>query len=246
MGGPISIALLALAVFVGAATQRLTGLGFALVAAPMLVLVAGPYQGVLLSNALSLVTNVVLAVVLRRDIDVRRAVLLALPALALVPVGAWVATRMSPAVLSVTIGGLVVAALLAVVGAPGLRVRAGRGAAISAGAASGFMNVTAGVGGPALSLYAIATRWHGAGFVASAQLYFALLNTGSLIAKGGLPQLGAAALIACAGALVIGALSGHLLAPHVAPARVRQAIIVLAFAGAAATVVRGVVGLSAG
>lgn len=244
--GFLTVGLLALAVFVGAATQRLTGLGFALVAAPMLVLVAGPLQGVLLSNALSLVINVVLAVMLRRDIDVRRAVLLAIPALIVVPIGAWVAARMSPALLSMMIGGLVVVALSAVVSAPGLRVRAGRGAAIGAGAASGFMNVTAGVGGPALSLYAIATRWHGAGFVASAQLYFALLNAGSLIAKGELPHLGTAGLVACTAGLVVGAVTGHLLAPHVAPSRVRQAIIVLAFAGALATVVRGMTQLISG
>lgn len=244
--GFLTVGLLALAVFVGAATQRLTGLGFALVAAPMLVLVAGPLQGVLLSNALSLVINVVLAVMLHRDIDVRRAVLLAIPALIVVPIGAWVAARMSPAVLSLMIGGLVVVALSAVVAAPGLRVRAGRGAAIGAGAASGFMNVTAGVGGPALSLYAIATRWHGVGFVASAQLYFALLNAGSLIAKGGLPHLGITGLIACTAGLVLGTVSGHLVAPHVTPSRVRQAIIVLAFAGAIATVVRGMTELISG
>ena len=242
----ITIALLAGAVFIGAATQRLTGLGFALVAAPMLVLVAGPVQGVLLANALSLITNLALALVLRRDVEVRRAVLLAVPAIAVIPAGAWVAAHTSPGALSVGIGALVVVALAVVIAAPGLSVPAGAGPAIGAGAASGFMNVTAGVGGPALSLYAIATRWSGAGFVASAQLYFALLNASSLIAKGGLPHLDAPGVIACAGGLITGAVAGHLLAPHVAPRRVRQAIIALALAGALATIGRGLSDLGGG
>lgn len=42
--------LLALAVFVGAAMQRLTGMGFALVSAPFVVLIMGPVTGIVLVN----------------------------------------------------------------------------------------------------------------------------------------------------------------------------------------------------
>ena len=42
----MTLALLAGAVLLGAATQRLTGMGFALVSAPLLVAVLGPLTGV--------------------------------------------------------------------------------------------------------------------------------------------------------------------------------------------------------
>ena len=46
------------------------------------------------------------------------------------------------------------------------------------------MNVTAGVGGPAITLYAVSTGWEHRRFVGSIQLYFAVLNLGSIAAKG--------------------------------------------------------------
>ncbi|WP_283136931.1 hypothetical protein [Rhizohabitans arisaemae] len=51
------IAMIA-AVFGGALIQRVTGMGFGLVAAPGLVLAAGPYDGVLLINVLGVLVNV--------------------------------------------------------------------------------------------------------------------------------------------------------------------------------------------
>ena len=43
---------LAAAVFVGASTQRISGMGFALVASPFLVIVLGPHAGITLVNLL--------------------------------------------------------------------------------------------------------------------------------------------------------------------------------------------------
>lgn len=47
----MTLALALLAVAVGTALQRLTGIGFALVAAPLLVLLLDPFHGVLVANA---------------------------------------------------------------------------------------------------------------------------------------------------------------------------------------------------
>ncbi len=74
------------------------------------------------------------------------------PALLTVPLGAVVARTMPPAPLMVVIGLLVILALGAVVLSPRARVLRGRRGAVGAGAASLFMNVTAGVGGPAIVL----------------------------------------------------------------------------------------------
>ena len=104
-----------------------------------------------------------------RDIEWRKAVLLGVPALLAVPVGAWVARNLPPAPLMVVVGLLVVVALVAVLVSERARVLRGRGGAVAAGAMSGFMNVTAGVGGPAIILYAVSTAWEHRQFLATFQ-----------------------------------------------------------------------------
>src|SRR5660398_269749 len=62
-----------MSVVAGAGTQRVTGLGFALVSSPLLVLVAGPFNGVLLANVLSLTVNLVVLAMTWREVEVLRA-----------------------------------------------------------------------------------------------------------------------------------------------------------------------------
>lgn len=225
-------------VLVAAATQRITGLGFALVSAPLLVLASGPVSGVLLANLLSLVTNLLVLAQTWRDVDVERVLLLGIPALCLVPVGQLVAHSLPPAVLMVGIGGLVLAALAALRWPRWSAVFAGPGGAVAAGALSGFMNVTAGVGGPAVTLYAIGSRWPHASFVGSMQLYFAVVNTGSITAKG-LPHIGTQPLIEVLLALIAGLGVGHALSRRIPADRARTAVLVLAILGATGTVLKG-------
>lgn len=235
----LSLVVLGGGVLAGAATQRVTGLGFALVSSPVLVLVTGPYEGVLLANLLSLVVNLVVLALTWRAVELRRTLLLTVPALVVLPLGALVAQRTRPPVLLVVVGVLVVAALVAMLAAGQARVFSGTRGAVAAGALSGFMNVTAGVGGPAITLYAVGAEWAHTGFVASIQLYFALQNAGALALKG-LPHLTRTELGVALAALAVGIVAGQALSPRVDPARARTAVVVLALAGGAATVVKGV------
>jgi uncharacterized membrane protein YfcA len=238
MLGAGGLALLAVAVLLGAGTQRLTGLGFALVSSPFLVLLLGAFQGVLVANLLSLVTNLVVLTLTWRHVAVRKVVLLVVPALALVVPGAWVARHLPAPVLLVVVGTLVVVALLVVTFVRRARVLHGTRGAVAAGGMSGFMNATAGVGGPAITLYAVSTDWDHHEFVGSMQLYFALLNIGSLAAKG-LPTLVPAELVTALVALAVGSVAGQLLARRVSAGVARHATTGLAVAGALATVVKG-------
>jgi hypothetical protein len=227
-----------LSVLVAGATQRITGIGFALVSAPLLVLTNGPTTGVLLANLLSLITNLSVLAATWRQVDLKKVLLLAGPALCLIPVGELVARQMPPRVLMVGIGGLVLAALAAVRLLRRAGLFAGVRGAVLAGALSGFMNVTAGVGGPAVTLYAIANRWPQKSFVGSMQLYFACLNTGSILVKG-LPHVPPLLLGAVLGALALGLLLGQIAASHVPTEVTRNAVLWLAVAGAAGTVLKG-------
>jgi len=131
------LVLLPLGVVAGALTQRITGIGFALVCAPLLVLVAGPYEGVILANLLGLTVSLVVFVASWRDTEWVRGLLLAVPALLAIPVGAYVARTMAPAPLMVVIGLLVIVALGAVVLSERARVLRGRAGAIGAGPPAG-------------------------------------------------------------------------------------------------------------
>jgi len=105
---------------------------------------------VILANLLSLTVNLIVFASTGRDTEWVKGRLLVVPALLTVPLGAVVARTMPPAPLMVVIGLLVILALGAVVLSPRARVLRGRRGAVGAGAASLFMNVTAGVGGPAI------------------------------------------------------------------------------------------------
>jgi uncharacterized protein len=232
--------VLAVAVFLGACTQRLTGIGFALVASPLLVLVLGPTDGVHVSNVLSLAAALVVLTQTYRHIDFRRAFTLALPALAAIPVGLWVTRQVSAAVLYVIVGGLVVVALSLVIFARRVVLHPGVSLTVGAGAASGLMNVTAGVAGPAVTLYARATRWEHNSFVGTIQLYFAVVNGASILAKGGFPAVSWAEFLACGTGLALGVLLGRVLSRRVSVERAGQLMLGFAFAGGLATMAKGV------
>lgn len=235
--------LLPLGVAAGAVTQRVTGIGFALVSAPLLVLVAGPFDGIILANILSLVVSLMVFATTWRDVEWRRGLMLAVPALLAIPVGAFVARSVPGPLLLLLVGSLVLIALALVQLSPRARVLQGRRGAVAAGGASGFMNVTAGVGGPAIVLYAISTAWEHRRFVATFQFYSVIVNSASLLSKGA-PHLPGQSLAISLAALAVGLGGGELLSRRVSAERARQGVMVLAMGGAAATVVKGLVTLA--
>ncbi len=230
------------AVFVGALTQRMTGLGFALVAAPLLVVVVGPVQGVLLGNALAAILCLVVLVTAWRRIWWARALLMIVPALVTVPLGAWVTRRVPTPVLLVVAGGVALLAVLLAAASGRVRLLPGRVGAVVGGGLSGFMNATAGVGGPMLAAHALSDRWPRETFVATGQLFLLVLNLLSIATKG-VPHAPLTVWAALLAALGVGAACGHVLAPRVPASVGRPLVLVLAAAGSAAALVRGVLAL---
>lgn len=101
------------------------------------------------------------------------------------------------------------------------------------------MNVTAGVGGPAVVLYAISSKWAHERFVATAQLYFVGLNVISLGAVG-YPHLAPSTWLVVTVCLALGLFIGHKSAYRISAQAGRNLAIGVALAGAMATVARGV------
>ena len=234
--------LLGAAVLLGAATQRATGLGFALVAAPFLVLIAGPVDGVSLSNALSAALCALVLARTWRQALWRQVALLAGPAILAVPLGVLVVRRLPDGPLLITVGGLSVVAVLVVVVGRRRELLPGRRSAVVAGALAGFMNATAGVGGPMVTAYAVSRRWPLPVFIPTAQATLLLVNLASLAGKG-LPGVGVAVWLVAAAALVTGLALGELVGGRLGARRGLQLVIAVALAGGTAAVLRGVMEL---
>ena len=235
----------ALSVLVGALAQRITGMGFALIAAPALVILLGPFDGVVIVNLCAVVSSLLILPRVWRHVEWRRFGWLVVPALAGTVVGAIVAARLPGPLLQVSIGALVVIALtVSLIVTRTDHIVKGRTPAIVAGGASGFMNAAAGVGGPALSVYAVATRWPQAAFAATAQPYFVAIGIASLVGKLGatgwaLPALDPGAWPIVIGALLVGLGLGELLHRRIPHHAARIAVVVIAYAGSAAAIIDG-------
>jgi len=235
--------LLACAVFFGAVTQRLTGIGFALVASPLFVLLLGPLQGVVITNVFGVVTAASIYVFHIRGVEYRKVLpLLGAVAIAVIP-GALLAKTLPAASLAILAGSLVLFALAVSVVARRLRGIDSWQGLVAGGLLSGFMNVLAGVGGPAVTAYAVASRWEHRRFAVSVQFYFAVLGMLSLLGRGIPPTLTAVEWILTIVALAAGMLCGVLLT-RVVPVRIaRAACVCVAALGGATVIVRGVLEL---
>ena len=238
------IALVA-ATFVGASTQRISGMGFALVSSPFLVMVLGPHQGVMLVNFLGCCSSFLILVQVYKQIEFRKVLLVLAPAVVMTIPGAWVAARIGGPALSIAISVMVVLALGSSFLLRNLKSSQGKGLAVGAGAVSGFMSVTAGVSGPAIAAYAVASRWPQAKFAISVQLYFFVLSLASLLAKGGMPQLHWIQWTGCVVAMVCGILLGNWLAPKIPHKFSRAFVVVIAFIGALSLMASGIMELAA-
>jgi uncharacterized membrane protein YfcA len=240
----------AISVLVGALAQRITGMGFALIASPALVILLGPFDGVIIVNVCAVLSSLLILPRVWRAVDWRRFGWLVVPAFAGSIAGALTATLIPGPVLQVGIGALVIAALSVTLAVTRTEhVARDPGAAIAAGTASGFMNAAAGVGGPALSVYAVASRWSQTAFAATAQAYFVAIGAVALVSKLApsgwvLPELEPGAWPWVIAALLTGLVLGELLAPRVGHRAARIAVIAIAYLGGAAALIDGLLDLA--
>ncbi|MFW0772599.1 TSUP family transporter [Paenarthrobacter nitroguajacolicus] len=233
------------AVVMGAGMQRVTGMGFALVAAPFLVLLLGPVEGVVLVNVCGAVTAGAIIFRVRRDIDWKRYMALAASALLGIVPAAFLVRYLPPSVLEISIGVTLAVGLTVLLVMKSAVLPQRRRYLFTAGGLSGLMNTAAGVGGPAVSIYSMATRWQHKSFAATMQPYFFTIGAFSLISKAitaptSFPVLPMTMWLAVAAACLVGLVLGDLASKRVSTRAAQILLIILAYLGAAATIVRGV------
>ncbi|WP_179382166.1 sulfite exporter TauE/SafE family protein [Streptomyces sp. SA15] len=229
-------------VLLGSCVQWLTGMGFALVAVPALVLLLGPSDGVVLANCAAGAISVVGLAGGWRRVRPAAMVPLCVAAACTVPAGTWLTRQLPEPVLLLVMGGLVTGAVLLVM--RGARIPALRGmrGAVAAGAVGGFMNSAAGVGGPPVSLYAVNAGWTVREFVPNAMFYGVVVNAFS-VASNGVPELSGGRWASVVAAMVVGGLIGRGLAGRMPEERARLLVLLLALVGGVTAVGKGVWGL---
>jgi uncharacterized membrane protein YfcA len=238
----LTVTLLVLVIVSGALAQAVSGIGFGLVTGPVLVGVLGHLDGVRLSVLLSTVVN--LAVLAREHQHVRRrsAVGLLLPAAIATPLLA-VPLRHTPEHAAEALAGL--AALVGATAlASGVRWQRAhsRGGMVGAAVVSAAMNDAAGIGGPAVALWADNAGWSHDTMRGTLQVYFLGLNAVA-IGSLGLPHQPHSRYVVELAALVGGLTLGHLLARWISPAVARRATLSLAGAGGLVVLLKALLGL---
>ncbi|MDO5663354.1 MAG: sulfite exporter TauE/SafE family protein [Brachybacterium sp.] len=238
--GLLALLSLAAATFVGAVVQRSTGMGFALLASPFLMLVLGPFEGILVANLCGSASSALNLTQMWRDIDWRRAVVLVPMGVVGVLPGAIAVLLLPPGPLMIGVSLVVILGLTLTLGLRGRRLPNSRALSATGGLASGFMTVSAGVGGPGVAIYAHATNWSHRPFAATAQLHFCALGIASLIAKWSVPSLSAPGWATLAAALLGGLLVGNILAPRISPSAAMTFVMAVAVGGSLLALARGV------
>ncbi|HRO29602.1 sulfite exporter TauE/SafE family protein [Citricoccus sp.] len=243
------IALAVAAVLLGCVLQRTSGMGVGLVVSPALVLLIGPAQGVLLTNATAVVSAALMTVAVRSDVDWRRyariapvVVLGALPAAVLVRAAGpgWLELIIG-AVLLVSVGGTTLL--------PRLPEVPERPAGLAAGILGGFLNTAVGVASPAFLAYARVTSWGHRGFAATLQPIFLTLGLVSIIVKvllGSAPDADLSSwplMLAVMAAVPVGVLLGGVLSRRFSTTGARRLAVGVVVLGAAGTLARGAVQL---
>jgi hypothetical protein len=202
-----TVVLVAIAVAAGGLVQGLSGLGFALVSAPVISQVVPGTAGIGLVNALSIVQN--LWLIARTDgrlawLEVRRM----LPGLAVGVALGWLVLRISsPAVFDVIVA-------VSACGSVAWLLLAGRfrgpAAGIVSGVCGGAVNTVSGVGGPPIAAYLVTRGLDPGSYLRTLQVVFAVLSLVSLPLLGVyVPSL--AAVVAWVLALTAGSVAGELL-----------------------------------
>jgi uncharacterized membrane protein YfcA len=206
-----------------------TGLGFSLVCAPILIAVLGPREGVRTALVLSTALNVALLSRTHRDVLWRDGSLLLVPAVAATPLLAWGSRRVDGRLLTLAAGVLTVLSAAALLS--GLRWHKGRSpvAGVVAGVVSAAMNVIGSIGGPALALFTVNAGWRPDRARPTLQVIFLVSNVVAMVSLG-LPAFDRGWVL-LVGALVAGWLVGLRVARSVPEGAARVATLGVAALG---------------
>lgn len=245
----LSFVVALVAVLIGAAGQRMIGMGWGLVVTPAVALVAGPLAAVLVVNLYGALACVIILPSVWREIDWRRLLWLAVPAVALMVPGLLLAKGLETDVLRLAVGVIaVVGVVITVAFTTAARTHDGPVLRVAAGSTIGLLNASVGMGAPALGVYTLLSGWQDRTFVATMQPFWVIVSgvivaVRPFVAPEGSPDWPLWAWLVLCIPVVAGVLLGNRLAHLVNRTVVRWSIISLSVLGGLALIVTGTLGL---
>lgn len=236
-------------VLVGACMQRVSGMGVGLIGGPVLSIAIGPVEGIMVINAIAAVNAAMSTVTVRRNVDWGKFALIgSVMVLGAVP-GAWLVHLVSPAVLQVVVGVLLLTALgVTTFGRRVVPRASGRLPAVVSGVVGGFSNTVAGVAGPVITVYAQASRWDQRTFSATLQPLFIVSGLVSfsikyLTSAGDISAQPWGIWPAAVVAMVIGIAAGMVISRRIEREKARRLAVAMAALGGVTVLVRGILSL---
>lgn len=231
------LALVILGGFVGAVSQRVTGIGYALISLPLFTIVLGPLEGIVLAAVTGGLICAYLTFALRRRVDWTRVRSLWPWAVVGVVPGSLLAANANSTVLTVIIGSVLI---LAIVGVPLLHHFSEWTLDMSArttGLLSGLVGALSGTPGIPLLLYADSIRWDGREFAASAQPVYVAIGiavgiTQAAASTEAIANIPWSVWVAAAAAVAAGVVVSFWVERLIAPARAVLIAKILALLGA--------------
>lgn len=240
------LAIVFLVVAVGSVMQRISGMGVGLIAGPVLAILLGPVEGILVINVIAFINAAVTTWSVRDRVDWSKFALIGgVLIIGIVP-GALLVANTSAAWLQILVGVLLLVALAATTfGKRFIPTVTGKAPAVAAGVVGGFMNTLAGIAGPAITVYAQASRWDQRTYAATLQPIFMVAGALSFLAKvfagagdlsGTDPWIWPVAIVA----LLIGVFAGTKLEKFISKSVARNIALALASLGGITAIIRGV------
>ena len=199
------------AVLFTAFIRGLAGFGFALILAPVFLLILSPAAVVVINLCLSFLSNIVIVVHSFASIDFRRVLPMSLSSLLGIPLGVWVLSVVTPSILKIFIGAVIIC--FAVLVAFGIRktFASERIPSCMAGFFSGILSSSTSLGGPPVVLFMHGQNWPKEVIHPRLAGYFTVLGSFSLIALSLSGHVAVATLITAASlapALLVGTALG--------------------------------------
>lgn len=215
--------------FFATAMQAITGFGLAIIATPFLLMVYGPQDIVLILQLLCTIINVVFGWMLRKDLDKRFFLHLALGA-TIGQIAALFFYRDVPQDAIKILISIVILSFLLVSTLHRTMIRETSLRSFSAGAASGILNILVAMSGPPLLLYLANTRRSPASIRATCIVYFAFGNVTALAGFFLAQQdmcFALAQTVYILPAALAGLYIGNRIFPHVSPILFKRLIFVM-------------------
>lgn len=251
MASAVTVIALVASVLVGAALQRIAGMGFAMVVAPFAILLLPGQQGVVFANLCGAATALALIWPVLREIDWGRLGVLSVTSVFGAAAGAVIIRSLDAGMFRVVVGVVLLAGIaLSLAMSKATYMAPPICASLAAGTATGMLVTMSGIGGPPMSIYALATRWEHHRFAATMQPFVALSSVIGASAvllsmPEAVPVLDPTVWVLIIIGIAAGLVGGNALHRVVPPRIGRLTVVLLGVAGAVTAIISGAAALSA-